>query len=211
MNQLGADCLSTRWRKRFSVTCLNVWIWRWAQKCALGKQQDLRRNMELSRQCDRSQRSWKHAESPNGERWPATWRCTRPGFGPSWLTASALSSFRSPVGWVSVYYLTSLSQLILFHSHFLLLLLYFGLNGWIFIIQSVPLLTLSPLFIFQWFPSKSPFLSLSFYGLLWHSLIHLCHIKTFMTLNPVSLVCYSLPLKFRVATSPYLVFCCCFK
>lgn len=98
MNQLGADCLSTRWRKRFSVTCLNMRIRRWAQKCALGKQQDHRRNMELSWQCDRSQRSWKHAESPNGERWPATWRCTRPGFGPSWLTAWALSSFQEPHG-----------------------------------------------------------------------------------------------------------------
>ena len=131
--------------------------------------------------------------------------------GPAGSQSGCLSSFQEPCGLgFSLLSYESFST-DPFGSHFLLLLLYFGLNRWIFVIQSVPLLTLSPLFIFQWFPSKSPFLSLSFYGLLWHCLIHLCHIKTFMTLNPVSLVCYSLPLKFCVAISPYFVFCCCFK
>ena len=135
------------------------------------------RNTKLSRPCYCLQRSWKQAEV--SKRWETAHHLpmeTSPALGPAGSQPGRLASFcERPLGWVSVDHLRSLSQFILFGPLFLLLLYYVlawtGEFSWsnLFLCW-----LLSLLFICQWFPSKSPFLSLSFYGLLWHTLIRLC-------------------------------------
>ena len=145
--------------------------------------------------------------------WPAARDGDEPGPGPRWGTARTADLFPSaPSGWVSVYHLTSLCQFILFGSLFSsFAIFYFGLNGWMFMIQPVPLLTFVSIiylsevslkitifiFIFLWFTLTQSHPSLSYKDL-----------HDSKATPSLSCLVYSLPLKFRVVISPCFVFCC---
>lgn len=172
------------------------------------------RNTELSRQRYCLQRSWKQLKSPSGENGPPPGDGDKPGPGPSWGTAWTSDLFPwAPSGLAfGVPSYESFPIYPLWVPIFSFAIFYFGLNGWIFMIQSVPplifvsIIYLSEvslkitifIFIFLWFTLTQSHPSLSYEDL------H--HSKATLSLS--CLVCYSLPLTFRVVISPCFVFCC---
>jgi len=136
------------------------------------------RNTELSRQRYCLQRSWKQLKSPSGENGPPPGDGDKPGPGPSWGTAWTSDLFPwAPSGLAfGVPSYESFPIYPLWVPIFSFAIFYFGLNGWIFMIQSVPplifvsIIYLSEvslkitifIFIFLWFTLTQSHPSLSY-------------------------------------------------